>query len=88
MLEKNYTLKEHITRYCNLKHGHDSWTWFEQLSPEMKANYKEHGTLEGGILFWNEGGIYEQLSEKQKKQIINIYRDPLLTNRIIDGLNK
>lgn len=88
MLEKNYTLKEHITSYCNLKYGHDGWTWFEQLSPEMKANYKEHGTLEGGILFWNEGGIYEELSEKEKKQIVNIYRDPLLTNRIIDGLNK
>ena len=54
----------------------------------MKANYKEHGTLEGGILFWNEGGTYEELSEKEKKQIVNIYRDPLLTHRIIDGLNK
>ena len=88
MLEKNYTLKEHITHYSFLKYGHDSWTWFEQLSPEIKANYKEHGTLEGGILFWNEGGTYEELSEKEKKQIVNIYRDPLLTHRIINGLNK
>ena len=79
MIKTDYTLKKHISAYSQLKYGHDNWSYFEELPTRIKLIHKEHGTLEDGIFFWNEGGIYFQLSEKEQLKVIENFENAFVT---------
>ena len=75
MIKTNYTLKKHISAYSQLKYGHDNWSYFEELPTRIKLIHKEHGTLEDGIFFWNEGGIYFEYSDEQIRKIVENFKN-------------
>jgi hypothetical protein len=79
MIKTDYTLKKHISAYSQLKYGHDNWSYFEELPTRIKLIHKEHGTLEDGIFFWNEGGIYFELSEKKQLKVIENFENAFVT---------
>lgn len=75
MIKTDYTLKKHISAYSQLKYGHDNWSYFEELPTRIKLIHKEHGTLEDGVFFWNEGHIYFLLSEKEQLKVIENFEN-------------
>jgi len=63
-IQEKLTLKKHISNYSILKYGHDSWQYYDNLSPEIKLNPSRYGYLEDNILFFYEGKDWTELTDE------------------------
>ena len=63
-IQDKLTLKKHISNYSILKYGHDSWEYYDNLSPEIKLNPSRYGHLEDNILFFYEGRDWTELTDE------------------------
>ena len=63
-IQDKLTLKKHISNYSILKYGHDSWQYYDNLSPEIKLNPSRYGHLEDNILFFYEGSDWTELTDE------------------------